>query len=353
MKILIISTPVGPLGSGIGGGVELTVSSIANLLHKNGHKVLVIAPKGSLLDAAPLVEIEGQFQPYMQKSSNAPLLIPENSVLENMWEYAQSHQNEYDVLLNLGYDWLPFYLTPFFHRPIAHWLTMCSLTKTMDTIVNKTIQKYPGTIGVFTHAQADTFPFCSQLRVLGNGIDLTPYQYCAKPDNYLAWFGRISPEKGVEDAIQASILSKRHLKIMGIIQDEAYWKKILENHPEAYIDYLGFLNTQELQKIVRKAQAVFVTPKWIEAFGNVAIEAMACGTPVIAYKRGGLVESVVEGKTGFLVEKMNPEALAKAVSHLDQIQRIDCRKHVEKNFSLDSLLDETLKWLQDICQHQR
>lgn len=83
------------------------------------------------------------------------------------------------------------------------------------------------------------------------------------------------------------------------MQDEAYWQQICRDFPDAPIEYVGFLNTEELQQELGKCRALLMTPRWLEAFGNVAIEALACGVPVIAYARGGPAEIIKDGKTGF------------------------------------------------------
>ncbi|GBF52616.1 UDP-glucose:tetrahydrobiopterin glucosyltransferase [Microcystis sp. 0824] len=80
-----------------------------------------------------------------------------------------------------------------------------------------------------------------------------------------------------------------------------------------------------------------MTPRWVEAFGNGAIEALTCGVPVIAYRRGGLVEIIVDGKTGFLVEPDSIEGLVTAIKNLDRIDRDSCRAVVDQKYSLEAL----------------
>src|SRR5262249_49910029 len=152
---------------------------------------------------------------------------------------------------------------------------------------------------------------------------LTQYDFCAEPEPYLAWMGRITPEKGLEDAFLAANKVNMPLKVMGYMQDLAYWKKVSQAFPQTRVDYLGFLSTADMQKVLRKAKVLLVTPKWVEAFGNVAIEALACGVPVIAYRNGGLAEIVKHGKTGYLVDTCDAEGLAQAIHQVDHIKRKD------------------------------
>ncbi|HEY9748474.1 MAG TPA: glycosyltransferase family 4 protein [Allocoleopsis sp.] len=349
LKLLFISTSVGPLGSGLGGGVELTLHNIAQELRHRGHSLQILAPMGSRLGNLPIVEIPGELQTTAQTQSRTdPVVMPGDAVLANMWAYARQVTADYDLLVNFAYDWLPFYLTPFFQRPIAHLVSMGSLTDAMDQIIEQVAEQFPKTIGVHSQAQADTFRFATQCRCLGNGFDLSLYQFCAQPQPCLGWVGRIAPEKGLEDAIAAAQETGIPLKILGALQDPAYWQQLCQRYPEAPIEYLGFLPTIELQQVVRQCQALLVTPRWVEAFGNVAIEALACGVPVIAYRRGGPAEIVKDGKTGWLVEPDSVSGLVAAIAKIDQIDRAACRQQAEAEFSQAAMGDRMEEWFADI-----
>jgi UDP-glucose:tetrahydrobiopterin glucosyltransferase len=350
-KILFLSTSVGQLGSGLGGGVELTVLNIAKELHRRGHKIAVVAPIGSVLESIPVIEIMGDLQITAQTQNyNDPIVMAADAVLANMWEYARKVQDEWDVIVNLAYDWLPFYLTPFFRTPIAHFISMGSLSRSLDRIAGQTVAQFPGTIGVYTVSQAETFAFAKECQLLGSGIDLSLYEFCSQPQPKLAWLGRIAPEKGLEDAVAAAKITGISLKIMGKMQDEDYWQKICADWPDAPVEYLGFLTTTQMQEQVRQCRALLMTPRWVEAFGNVAIEALACGVPVIAYKRGGPAEIVRDGLTGFLVEPDSVNGLIGAIACLDQIDRSACRRQAEVEYSLGALGDRFEHWFKSILK---
>ncbi|MBW4442124.1 MAG: glycosyltransferase family 4 protein [Plectolyngbya sp. WJT66-NPBG17] len=353
LKLLLISTPVGAIGSGLGGGVELTLTNIARSLIALNHSVTVVAPEGSVLDGIPLVSIAGNLQVTAQSQGRETLItLPANSVLGNFWNYARQVQHDYDVLINFAYDWLPFYLTPFFERPIAHLVSMGSLTDAMDQAISQVAEQFPTTIAVHSLAQAETFSFRDRCFNLKNGFDLSQYQFNPTSKNHLAWVGRIAPEKGLEDAVAAVQKVRIPLKIWGVIQDESYWNHIQTNYPNAPIEYCGFLSTQDLQQALGEARALLMTPHWIEAFGNVAIEALACGVPVIAYRRGGPAEIVQDGKTGWLVEPDHVDGLVEAISKLDQIDRTNCRLDAEREYSLEAMGDRLEIWLDRIVLSQ-
>ena len=349
LRLLLLSTSVGALGSGLGGGVELTLHNIAKALSERQHTVKIVAPAGSVCAAAPVVEIEGALQTTAQSEGrDAGITMPAHAVLANMWTYARQVQDQYDVLVNFAYDWLPFYVTPWFDRPIAHLVSMGSLTDAMDAVIAQTIAQFPNSIGVHSRAQADTFTVGAQCRVLGNGFDLSLYEFCAQPQHSLAWVGRLAPEKGLEDAVAAAQITQRPLKIWGILQDHAYWQHIQQRYPTAPITYEGFLPTAQLQKALGQCQALLMTPHWVEAFGNVAIEALACGVPVIAYRRGGPAEIVQHGKTGWLVAPDDVAGLVTAIAQLDNIDRQACRQQAETHYSLTAMGDRLEQWFADL-----
>ena len=353
LKILFLSTSVGSLGSGQGGGVELTIQNLAQELVKRGHQLEVVAPQGSWLTNVPVTTIEGNLQvPVQTQSRNVPICLPDNSVLGNMWDYARHVQQEYDLIVNFAFDWLPFYLTPFFETTIAHFISMGSMNTASDLIMEQTIEQYPGTFGVYTKSQANTFTFGDRCEVLSSAVDLALYDFNNNPEDCFAWLGRIAPEKALEDGVAAVNITRTPLKIFGKIQDKGYWHKICCDFPDAPIEYLGFLDTHKLQQELGKCRALLMTPRWIEAFGNVAIEALACGVPIIAYGRGGPTEIVQDGQTGFLVEPDNVAELAQTIGKIPQINRLTCRQQAETEYSLAALGDRFEAWFSKIISNQ-
>ncbi|MGD1921580.1 MAG: glycosyltransferase family 4 protein [Pleurocapsa sp.] len=353
LKILFVSTSVGSLGSGQGGGVELTVQNLAQALSDKGHCIDVVAPEGSWLKDVRVIGIAGNLQiPVQTQSRDVPICLPDDAVLANMWSYAQTVQHEYDLLVNFAFDWLPFYLTPFFDTTIAHFISMGSMTIASDRIMEQIIDRYPGTFGLYTKSQADTFSFGDRCEILSSAIALALYDFNNSPEDCLAWLGRIAPEKALEDAVAAVNTTGIPLKIFGKIQELAYWDEICRDFPNALIEYRGFLTTKELQQELGKCRALLMTPRWIEAFGNVAIEALACGVPIIAYNRGGPSEIVQQGKTGFLVEPDSITGLVEAIKQIKQIDRFACRQQAEDEYSLSALGDRFEQWFKKLTTNK-
>jgi UDP-glucose:tetrahydrobiopterin glucosyltransferase len=350
VRITLASTPVGPLGSGEGGGVELTLYGMATGLIARGHEVTVVAPAGSLSVAdARLVLAHGQAQvPSQTTDRQTPITLPASPVLGAMWDEVHRlvADGETDVVVNLAYDWLPLYLTPYLVSAgvkVAHLVSMGSLNDAMDDIVTATAFRFPQSCAVHSRAQADTFPAPDQFVIVGNGLDVTRYRPVARPGDHLAFVGRISPEKGLEDAVEAAWTTGRKLRVYGLLQDEPYWRKCVSLAPDL-VSYGGFLPTDELAVELATAAALIVTPKWVEAFGNVAMEALACGVPVLAYDRGGPAEIVSDGQNGWIVPADDVRALTEAIGRIDAIDRSTCRRSAEDRYSLDAFAHRLESW---------
>ena len=357
-RILIISTPVGPLGSGTGGGVELTLHSLVLGLTGLGHRVEVLAPEGSLHVGAVVHQIPGALQPSAHGDDRDTLVsIPADGVLAAMCEWARVHQDEFDVILNLAYDWLPFYLTPFFvTTPLAHLVSMATLSDAMDDVITRAAALRPRNVAMHSHAQAETFPtLAGVVPVIGSGIAVERYDMHMTADEprYLGFVGRISPEKGLDDVVAVAEASGLPLKVWGLMQDQTVWDGAIMAHPNAQVSYEGFLPTDELQAAIGGCAAIVMAPKWVEAFGNVAIEAMATGVPVISYRRGGPAEIIDDGKTGFLVDPDHIDGLIAAVGRIDELDRVECRQRVEEQYSIGALAGRVEEWLDAVIECHR
>lgn len=351
----------------------MTVVNLARVLASRGHRVAIAAPTGSVLPklagndqltSLELVQISGTWQPTAQHQDPTALAVT-GSALANAWEYARQAQMQYDLLVNFAYDWLPFYLTPFFSIPVAHFVSMGSLSidessspeRLFEQAINQISLTFPGTLGAYTQSQADTFGsfLADRWQILGGGVDIADYDYCDRPSNDLAWIGRISPEKGLEDAVAAAASAGQPLKIFGKVEDIHYWQGIQQQIAQAdvAIEYCGFLPTLQLQRALGKCRALLVTPHWVEAFGLVAIEALACGVPVIAYRRGGPAEIVQSGETGWLVAPDDVSGLAQAIARIDQISRAHCRQQAETLYSLPAWGNRFEQWFYRIIPLHR
>jgi len=353
MRIVLISTPIGFLGSGKGGGVELTLNSLVSGLLSLGHSVDVIAPRNSKLHKsnrkARLHFVEGEDQiSWQHQDYNSPASIPDNSLLAEMLEKGLKIAKQADVLLNMSYDWLPIWMTLNVKIPIAHIISMGSESLVINNLISKVHAKHPYNFSFHSKIQANDYPFIKKPIIIGNGFQLDNYIFQDSVNGPLAWVGRVAPEKGLEDAVYIANQLGEKLNVWGVIEDEAYASKIERSFPQGTINWMGFLATDELQKVLGKCRALLNTPKWNEAYGNVVVEALACGVPVIAYKRGGPSEIIQHGKTGYLADPDDKKNMLSYVEIIEKIKRQECRKWVEKNASSDIFANKVVNWLNKV-----
>jgi len=358
MRIVLMSTPIGFLGSGKGGGVELTLNSLVSGLLSSGHSVEVIAPKNSRLcsfnERANLHLVDGEDQiSWQHQNYNTPVIIPDNSLLVGMLEKGLDLAKRADVLLNMSYDWLPIWMTLNVKIPIAHIISMGSESSVISNLISKVYARHPHNFAFHSKIQASDYPFIKKPIIVGNGFKLDDYTFQDLVKGPLAWVGRVAPEKGLEDAVYVANKLGEKLKVWGIKEDETYASKIEQSFPQGTIDWMGFQSTNELQKELGKCRVLLNTPKWNEAYGNVVVEALACGVPVIAYKRGGPSEIIQHGETGYLVDPDDKKNMLYFVEIIEKINRKKCREWVEKNASTDIFANKVVNWLNKLMKVYR
>jgi len=358
MRIVLISTPIGFLGSGRGGGVELTLNSLVSGLLSLGHSVEVIAPKNSCLytgnEKAKLHFVEGEDQiSWQHQNYNSPVSIPNNSLLAGMLEKGLEIAKQADILLNMSYDWLPIWMTLNVEIPIAHIISMGSESSAISNLISKVYAKHPYNFAFHSKIQADDYPFIKKPTIIGNGFKLDNYTFQDSGKGPLGWVGRVAPEKGLEDAVYVANELGEKLYVWGVVEDETYASTIEQSFPQGTIDWMGFLSTNKLQKELGKCRVLLNTPKWNEAYGNVVVEALACGVPVVAYKRGGPSEIIQHGQTGYLADPNDKKNMLSYVEIIEKIKRKKCREWVEKNASTEIFANRVVNWLNKVMHEYK
>lgn len=356
LNILLVSTPIGFIGSGKGGGVEQTLPCLISCLMNLGHRVTAIVPAESQLpsacEGARIWAIPGNSQASMQHfHRHDPISIPAHSLLGAFWHRVLQSQGEFDAIVNLSYDWLPFWLSPHVQTPLFHLVSMGSLSEAMDQVISDAHSHDPRRIAFLTNSQAADFPFADHPIILGHGLNLDHYRFRERATQppFLAWAGRIAPEKGLEDAIALAKELLIPLHIWGAVVDPAYAHHLAKDSPAQLIHWRGFQPTHQFQEEMGGALAFINTPKWNEAFGIVVVEALACGVPIVAYRRGGPSEIVQSGRNGYLVDPDDCVALtqaAKTILHQpSRIPRIQCRRWAEENVAQEQYGKRFERWL--------
>ena len=267
-----------------------------------------------------------------------------------MIEKAIDIGNKADIILNLSYDWLPIWMTLNIDIPMAHLISMGSESFVISNLISKVYSKHSNNFAFHTKIQASDYPFIKNPIVVGNGFNLDNYKFQDCKNGPLAWVGRVAPEKGLEDAAYIANSLGEKLNIWGILQDKSYALKIEKLCSPGILEWKGFLETDELQNELGTCRALLNTPKWNEAYGNVVVEALACGVPVVAYKRGGPSEIIEHGKTGYLSKPDDKESLLSYLKIINKIDRKNCRKWVENNASSNIFANKVLSWLNTVIK---
>lgn len=350
MSVYLLSTAVAPLGDGRGGGVEHMVVGAARQLDTLGYAVRVIAPTGSEADVPDLLVLPGRLAPTaMAFDRDDPLPIEADAFLVAALRWLAAQMRPGDIILNFSYDWLPLFVGDFLPCPLGTLVSMGSLNRSLDHEIRRVAGRHPERLAFLSAAQATSFDVPGPIRLIPPGLDLARYRFNAHPGRALCWLGRIVPEKGLDDVFAFAARTGHAVTVHGVMQDRIYWEGLVRRHPGVPVGYGGFLDMPALAEAVREFRAVLMTPKWLEAFGIVGIEALACGTPVIAYRRGGVGDYVIDGETGWLVEPDDIDGLRAAVDRVGQIDRARCRALVENRYTQRRYGAALADWLEALA----
>lgn len=242
-----------------------------------------------------------------------------------------------------------------YHDSIAHHIALLSTIPTVYTLHDPAFD--PETLEgwrfdrfrddayvAISKKQAEIFrPRVRIADVVYHGLDTALWPYVEMPEDYLAFAGRFIPEKGIEDAFE--VAEMLHMPLHVATSDNYVATPYFDKHIKPHLNNplfttTGFLNQQARSAWLGRAKALLFPIKWEEPFGMILLEAMATGTPVIAYGRGSVPEIIKDGVTGFVVDPKDGVAgLIKAISRIGEIDRAACRKHVEENFSVGKTVE--------------
>ncbi|MEI6478027.1 MAG: glycosyltransferase family 4 protein [bacterium] len=319
------------------GGKELVIAELANGLVEAGHEVHLYAAQGSQTKAT-LHSIAEQTIPALLadlgESENHKLhLAYSQSVCARTVEMVRGES--YDIIHNHQH-WQ--------YATLAH-LFDCPLVTTWHTDLREQYARmleemYPhGNYVSISDSQRRARPGMHFLATAYNGIEMDIYPFNPDPQDYLAFLGRISPDKGVVQAIDTAIAASIRLKIGGYIApaERTYFENEIRPRIDGdRIQFLGEMNHSQKVELLGGAQAVLGLVQWEEPFGMFVVEALACGTPVIATRRGAIPEILEDRRNGFIVEN-TIEAAVGAIKRIGEISRQECRSSVEQRFSASSM----------------
>lgn len=333
MKIAQISPLYESVPPKLYGGTERVVHYLTDELVAQGHDVTLYASGDSVTNAKliPCCDIA------LRLNGNAvDVLAPHFTMMEQIDK--EAHQ--YDII----HSHIDYLIYPIIKRSKYHFLT--TLHGRLDIPELQPLYKEFFQIPVvsISDSQRKPLPDANWKSTVYHGLPLDLYSFNADAQDYLVYVGRISPEKRVDRAVEIAIKAGIPLRIAAKVDkvDKDYFdtqiKKLLD-HP--LIEMLGEVGDQQKQELLGNALGLIFPIDWPEPFGLAMVEAMACGTPVIAYRSGSIPEVIDEGITGFVVNSQ--EEAVEAVGKLPQISRKRVRETFEKRFSVQRMTHDYLR----------
>ena len=270
-------------------------------------------------------------RPYEEDKGLIPK-VWESLHISEAFERAQ----DFDLIHN-HFDFLPLTYSGLVKRPVLTTIHGFSSEKILPVY-----RKYNGKSYYVAISDADRSPELTYIATIHHGIDLEAFTFDPSGGEYLLFFGRIHPDKGVGEAIEIARLADRELLIAGIVQDEPYFEAEVKPHLDGrQVKYVGSVGPDRRDSLLGGAGCLLHPIRFNEPFGLSVVEANACGTPVIAFSRGSMPEIITNGVNGFLVSNV-PEAVD-AVKMIQTISRSGCREVAERRFSRSRMVDDYLK----------
>lgn len=303
---------------------EQVASTLAEGLVSRGHDVTLFATAdsvtaGRLSAVAPTGYEEGDA--YDAKAY-------EGLHIANAFEHAA----DLDVLSN-QFDFLPLTYSRLVRTPVVTTVHGFSSDRILPVY-----QEYDDVVSYVSISDADRSPLLTYDATIHHGIDLSRFTFRAEPGSYLLFLGRIHPHKGTHLAIEVARRAGIPLIIAGIVQDEAYFRELVEPQLGPDVTYVGAVGSAERDELLGGALALLHLISFAEPFGLSVVESLATGTPVIAFPLGSLPELVQHGHTGFLVADV--EGAVAAVSQVESLQRAECRADVELRFTAERMVQD-------------
>jgi glycosyltransferase involved in cell wall biosynthesis len=305
------------------GGTERVVHYLTEALVEMGHQVTLFA-SGDSRTSARLV-------PVVDRALRLNAARPDPVIWHTIMVDRVSELSD-------SFDVIHFHVDTF-HLPLSRLWTTPSLTTLHGRLdlpdmkpLYRRFRDHP--LVSISNSQREPLAFANWIGTVYHGLPLDLYTFCAEPQDYFAFVGRMSPEKRCDRAIEIAIATNTPLRIAAKVDDadREYFDQVIEpmlDHP--LVTWIGEIGDADKDAFVGNAKALLTPIDWPEPFGLVIIEAFACGTPVIAYGHGSVPELVDDGCTGFVVH--DQEQAVAAARRIGGIDRRQCRATFEQRFS--------------------
>lgn len=331
MKIAVLSPlveRVPPFGYG---GTEKIVSLVTDGLINRGHDVTLYA-SGDSKTKAKLI-------PGSNKALRQDKLVqsPQAFLTGMIADFFAHDAKKFDIIWN-NIDYNAFVFGPYVKTPMVTTLHGPMIGERID--LYKKYRENHFLVSI-SNNQRKLAPNLNYIATIYHGIEVKKIKPCYKPLNYLIWAGRISPLKGTRQAINIAREAGKKIILIGKVDrvDIDYFEEQIESETDGHeVQYLGEVSQKDKYKLLREAYALLNPVQWEEPFGLVPIEAMACGTPVIATLRGSMPEIINNGISGILGKTYNN--LVDAVEKIGKLNRKLVRQTAEKRFDVQRMINE-------------
>jgi len=349
MKIAIIAPLVSAIREPQGGGSQAFVSDLARGLAGRGHDVHVYAATGSQIPAVTVIDTgvdPGSLLATRYRASGpaAAGTAADAAVSAFAAVYAKVSEDQYDVVHNHAFDAPAIGLASGLNAPVVHTLHLppdAAIAAALRDAARRGRHGRPPTV-----AGVSAFQAIAWRRAVAIDAILPPYvptraiPWSAAAGPGAVFAGRLSPEKGAAEAIEIAQAAGIAIDVYGDTYDEQYAREQIDPRREAPgVAVHGGVARTALWAAMARAAVVVCPARWDEPFGMAAAEAQACGTPVVAFKRGGLGEMIADGVTGFLVAPDDIRGAAEGVARAAELSRPACRAHAESHLDLERSLD--------------
>jgi len=325
------------------GGTERVVSYLTDELVRQGHEVTLFASG----DSRTLAEL----RPVCERA----LRLEGKKIVDPL----AHHVRMLEIVAQKAADFdIVHYHVDYLHFPITRRLKIANVTTLHGRLdiadvhpIYREFREMP--LVSISNAQRRPIQWANWAATVYHGL---PEEMCVPqeaPGKYLAFLGRICPEKRVDRAIEIAKRAGMAIKIAAKVDpaDQAYFEaEILKLLDHPLVEYIGEIGEGEKSDFLGNAYALLFPIEWPEPFGLAMIEAMACGTPVIAFRMGSVPEIVEDGKTGYVVE--NVDEAVKAVERVWMLDRKVCRRIFEERFSAGRMYRDYLAVYQQICNRE-
>ncbi|NCC22399.1 MAG: glycosyltransferase family 4 protein [Alphaproteobacteria bacterium] len=327
------------------GGTERIVSYLGDRLVEKGHEVTVFASGDS--------KVAGRLIPCRDKARRLDRDPLHCDIADDM------------VMLELVHDMADEFDIIHFHTDLLHMQVFGDMPeKTVTTLHGrldlKGLKSFFRTFDLFplvsiSDAQREPVPTANFVWTIYHGVPRRTYKFRSEGEqDYVAFLGRFSPEKGAEKAIEIARQAGYPIRLAAKIcnQSEAnkvYYRNVVEPLLELdFVDYAGEIGEHEKSDFLGHAKALLMPINWPECFGLVMIEAMACGTPVIAFRYGSVPEVVEHGVTGFIVDSI--EEAVEAMRYVDALDRATIRQRFEERFSVEAMVQNYVQLYRELLK---